>query len=46
MTRVPELTADGVNVSFGHDCAMDPWYGLGQQRPAGSGEHGACTWRR
>ena len=36
---MPELTAAGVNVSFGYDCAMDPWYGLGKQRPAGSGEH-------
>jgi cytosine deaminase len=30
MTRVPELLAAGVNVAFGHDCVMDPWYGLGQ----------------
>jgi cytosine deaminase len=29
MTRVPELMAAGVNVAFGHDCAMDPWYPLG-----------------
>ena len=29
MTRVPELLAAGVNVSFGQDCAMDPWYSLG-----------------
>ena len=29
MTRVPELLAHGVNVAFGHDCVMDPWYGLG-----------------
>ena len=29
MTRVPELMAAGVNVGFGHDCAMDPWYALG-----------------
>ena len=29
MTRVPELMAAGVNVGFGHDCAMDPWYPLG-----------------
>ena len=21
--------AAGVNVAFGHDCVMDPWYGLG-----------------
>ena len=30
MTRVPELRAAGINVSFGQDCTMDPWYPLGQ----------------
>jgi cytosine deaminase len=30
MTRVPELRAAGLNVSFGQDCVMDPWYPLGQ----------------
>jgi cytosine deaminase len=29
LTRVPELLAAGVNVAFGHDCVMDPWYSLG-----------------
>ena len=29
MTRVPELLAAGVDVAFGHDCVMDPWYSLG-----------------
>jgi cytosine deaminase len=29
MTRVPELIAAGIDVAFGHDCAMDPWYSLG-----------------
>ena len=29
LTRVPELLAAGVNVGFGHDCVMDPWYTLG-----------------
>ena len=29
MTRVSELMAAGVNVAFGHDCVMDPWYGMG-----------------
>jgi cytosine deaminase len=29
MTRVKELMAAGVNVSFGHDCVMDPWYPMG-----------------
>ncbi len=30
MTRVPELRAAGINVSFGQDCVLDPWYPLGQ----------------
>src|SRR5438093_849309 len=29
MTRVPDLMAAGINVGFGHDCVMDPWYSLG-----------------
>src|SRR4029077_18992765 len=29
MTRVPEMRALGINVAFGHDCVMDPWYSLG-----------------
>ncbi len=29
MTRVPELLAAGVNVAFGHDCVLDPWYSFG-----------------
>jgi cytosine deaminase len=29
MTRVPELLATGINVAFGQDCVMDPWYSLG-----------------
>ena len=29
MTRVPELLAAGINVAFGHDSVMDPWYSLG-----------------
>src|SRR5438067_279696 len=29
MTRVPELMAAGIDVAFGHDCVMDPWYALG-----------------
>ena len=28
MTRALELIAAGVNVAFGHDCMMDPWYGV------------------
>jgi cytosine/creatinine deaminase len=30
MTRVPEMLAQGIDVAFGHDCVMDPWYSLGQ----------------
>ena len=29
MTRVPELLNAGINVAFGHDCIMDPWYSMG-----------------
>ena len=29
MTRVPEMHAHGINVAFGQDCMMDPWYSLG-----------------
>jgi len=29
MTRVPELLNVGINVAFGHDCVMDPWYSMG-----------------
>ncbi|MBU2967285.1 amidohydrolase family protein [Amphritea atlantica] len=29
MTRVPELMSAGINVAFGHDCVMDPWYSMG-----------------
>ncbi len=29
MTRVPEMLAHGINVAFGQDCTMDPWYSLG-----------------
>ena len=30
MTRVKEMREHGINVSFGQDCVMDPWYSLGQ----------------
>jgi cytosine/creatinine deaminase len=33
LTRVPELLAAGVNVAFGMDCVMDPWYSLGTADP-------------
>jgi cytosine deaminase len=26
---VPELLAAGIDVAFGNDCVMDPWYSLG-----------------
>ena len=29
MTRVPEMRPHGINVAFGQDCCMDPWYSLG-----------------
>ena len=29
LMRVPELTALGINVAFGQDSCMDPWYSLG-----------------
>lgn len=29
MTRVKELMDANINVAFGHDCVMDPWYSLG-----------------
>jgi cytosine/creatinine deaminase len=28
-TRVTEMRTQGINVAFGQDCAMDPWYSLG-----------------
>lgn len=28
-TRVREMREYGINVAFGHDCVMDPWYSLG-----------------
>jgi cytosine deaminase len=29
LTRVPEMRAHGIEVAFGQDCVMDPWYPLG-----------------
>ncbi len=29
ITRVKELTQEGINVSFGHDDIFDPWYPMG-----------------
>jgi cytosine deaminase len=28
-TRVPEMRQHGIEVAFGQDCVMDPWYSLG-----------------
>jgi cytosine deaminase len=30
LTRIPEMLAQGINVSLGHDCVMDPWYAMGR----------------
>jgi cytosine deaminase len=30
MTRIPEMLTYGIDIAFGHDCVMDPWYSLGQ----------------
>ncbi len=40
MTRVRELMAAGLNVSFGHDCVMDPWYSMGSGDNAGGRPYG------
>ncbi len=29
LARVPEMRAQGINVAFGQDSTMDPWYSLG-----------------
>jgi cytosine deaminase len=29
LTRVAEMRAHGINIAFGQDCVMDPWYSLG-----------------
>jgi cytosine deaminase len=42
MTRVKELMKAGINVAFGHDTVMDPWYSLGSHdmlEVAGMGLH-------
>jgi cytosine/creatinine deaminase len=33
LSRVPEMLAMGINVAFGLDCVMDPWYSLGAAEP-------------
>ena len=29
LTRVKEMLEQGINVAFGHDCVLDPWYSFG-----------------
>src|SRR5262245_741231 len=29
MTRVPEMRPYGIDIAYGQDCCMDPWYSLG-----------------
>lgn len=44
LTQVKEMLAAGVNVAFGQDCVMDPWYPLGTANPllaAHGGAHAA-----
>src|SRR5712692_6389011 len=44
LTRVKEMLAAGINVAFGHDDIMDPWYPLGTGNPvqvAFAGAHAA-----
>ncbi|MCA3585197.1 MAG: amidohydrolase family protein [Methylocystis sp.] len=33
LTRVPQMLEMGINVAFGLDCVMDPWYSLGGAEP-------------
>jgi cytosine/creatinine deaminase len=33
LTQVKEMLAAGINVAFGHDDVMDPWYPLGTANP-------------
>src|SRR6185503_10823525 len=33
LTQVKELLAAGINVAFGHDDVMDPWFPLGTANP-------------
>jgi cytosine/creatinine deaminase len=33
LTRVPQMLEMGINVAFGMDCVMDPWYSLGTGDP-------------
>jgi cytosine deaminase len=33
LTRIPQMLEMGINVAFGMDCVMDPWYSLGTGDP-------------
>jgi cytosine/creatinine deaminase len=33
LTRIPQMLEIGINVAFGMDCVMDPWYSLGTANP-------------
>ncbi len=33
LTRIPQMLELGINVAFGMDCVMDPWYSLGTGDP-------------
>ena len=33
LTRIPQMLDMGINVAFGMDCVMDPWYSLGTGDP-------------
>jgi cytosine/creatinine deaminase len=33
LTRIPQMLEIGINVAFGMDCVMDPWYSLGTADP-------------
>jgi cytosine deaminase len=43
LTQIKELLADGVNVAFGHDDIMDPWYPLGTANPVEVAHVGALA---
>ncbi|HUW77200.1 MAG TPA: cytosine deaminase [Candidatus Nanopelagicaceae bacterium] len=43
LTQVKELLADGINVAFGHDDIMDPWFPLGTANPVEVAHVGALA---
>jgi len=42
LTRVKELWQNGLNVSLGYDCVMDPWYALGTGNMLDAAHMAAC----